>query len=169
MSKAFTREDDAGGDAPLPKPVSLLPTGAKNYLTATGAEHLRTELARLVQQERPLLIARPDDTDAKRELHALDQRILHLQESLRTAEVVTPPPPPHDIVRFGASVTVREGDGTVSIYRIVGIDEADFDRGWVSWLSPVARALLNARLGQRVSFQTPRGRSELEVMAIAFA
>jgi len=168
MSKAFTKEDDVG-DAPiLPRPVSLLPPGAKNYLTAGGAAQLRTELTRLLEVERPPLVARPDDTDAKRELQALDQRIQYLQASLRTAEIVTPPAPPHDIVRFGATVTVRDRAGAESLYRIVGVDETDFDRGWVSWLSPIARALLNAPLSGHVSFKTPRGISDLEITAIRY-
>ena len=69
---------------------------------------------------------------------------------------------------FGATVTVRENNGTESVYRIVGVDEADFDRGWISWLSPIARALVNAKVGQRVSFKTPRGFSDLEIVKVSY-
>lgn len=168
MSKAFTHDDDAGDEPVLPQPVSLLPPGARNFVTARGMEQLSGELARLLQTVRPPLAGRPDDPDAKRELQALDHRIFYLQASQRNAEVVSPPPPPHDTVLFGATVTVREGNGTDSVYRIVGVDEADFDRGWVSWLSPIARALINSRVGQRVSFKTPRGISELEIKGVAY-
>lgn len=168
MSKAFTKEDDLDDASPPPRPVAILPPGARNYLTAAGAQQLKAELARLLDIERPPLVARFDDSDAKRELQALDRRIQHLQSSLRTADIVTPPAPPHDIVRFGATVTVRDRAGVESVYRIVGVDETDFDRGWVSWLSPLARALLNAPLGQRIVFQTPRGASELEIIAITY-
>ncbi|MBP6506651.1 MAG: GreA/GreB family elongation factor [Opitutaceae bacterium] len=168
MSKAFTKEDDTGDEPVLPRPVSLLPPGAKNYLTAGGAQQLRSELTRLMEDVRPPLLARPDDKEAKRELQILDQRLLYLQESLRTAEIIPPAPPPHQVVRFGATVTVREPGGAQSVYRIVGVDETDFERGWVSWLSPLARALLNAQLGQRVSFKTPRGLSELEIIGIGY-
>lgn len=168
MSKAFTREDDLDDASPPPRPVAILPPGARNYLTAAGALRLQADLTQLLETERPPLLARPEDTDAKRALQALDRRIQHLQASLRSAEVVTPPAPPHEIVRFGATVTVRDQAGESATYRIVGVDETDFDRGWVSWLSPIARALLNARLGQRVSFPTPRGRTELEIIAIAY-
>ena len=82
---------------------------------------------------------------------------------------MTPPPaPPWDQVRFGTTVTVRKPSGDETRYRIVGVDEMDVDRDWVSWLSPIARALLNARLGQRVRFKFPSGEEELEITAIAY-
>jgi len=168
VSKAFTNEDDTGDEPVLVKPVSLLPPGAKNLVTPSGAAQLRGELQRLIQVERPPLAGRNDDPDAKRELLALDQRIFYLQASLASAEVVNPPPPPHDTVLLGATVTVREGNGETSVYRIVGVDEADFDRGWISWVSPIARALLNARVGQRVAFKTPRGINELEIVGVKY-
>ena len=98
----------------------------------------------------------------------LDQRISYLQASLQTAVVVAPPILPQARVRFGASVTVRDGSGGVSRYRIVGVDETDIDRGWVSWLSPIAKALLNARLGERVRFELPSGQEELEILNISY-
>lgn len=168
MSKAFTNEDDSGELPILPRPTALLPPGAKNLLTKSGAQELQAELVRLLNDKRPPLVAQPDDPDSKRELLMLDQRVFYLQESLRTAEIVEPPPPPYDTVRFGASVTVQAPGGAESKYRIVGVDEADFDRGWVSWVSPVARALLNARVGQSVAFQTPRGLSELKITALTY-
>ena len=72
------------------------------------------------------------------------------------------------MVRFGASVTVREADGSESRYRIVGADEVNLDRDWVSWMTPIARALLNARLGEKVRFRFPSGEKELEVVAINY-
>ena len=168
MSKAFTKEDDADDTPLVPHPVSLLPPGAKNYLTDQGARRLRNELERLLNLERPPLVARSDDRESKRELQAIDQRIQYLQESLRTAEIVAAPPLPHDVVRFGASVTVRDRAGEESHYRIVGVDETESDRCWVSWRSPLARALLNASLGQKVVFKTPKGLSELEILHIAY-
>jgi len=82
--------------------------------------------------------------------------------------VVQPLPPPHEQIRFGATVTVRECSGAESRYRIVGVDETDIDRGWVSWLSPIAKALLNARVGQRVRFKFPSGEEELEIVSIDY-
>src|SRR5436190_3981213 len=109
MSKAFTRESDDAPDLPvLPRPTPALPPGAKNYLTAGGARRLREELNRLLQEERPRLASTADDTEARRSLQMLDQRIYRLQQSLHSAIVVPPPAEPNDTVRFGATVTVRE-------------------------------------------------------------
>jgi transcription elongation factor GreB len=170
VSKAFTREsDDAPDDVPLPSRQSAtLPPGAKNYVTPTGAKRLREELDRLVQVERPALSASSEEPERRRQIQILDQRISRLEQSLQSATLVQPPPVPWDQVRFGATVTVRETNGVESRYRIVGTDEADVDRDWVSWCSPLARALVNARLGQRVRFRVPAGEQELEIVAITY-
>lgn len=167
MSKAFTREDDTEDEPVLPAPVSLLPPGTKNLLTPGGAERLRAELARL-GEERPHLVAKAvDDREVKHELALLDQRIRLVQASLASAEIVPPPGPGTATVQFGATVTVRDGRGAESVYRIVGVDEADFARNEVSWLSPIAKALMHAKLGQRVPFKFPKGATELEVVRIS--
>ncbi|MEP6974206.1 MAG: GreA/GreB family elongation factor [Spartobacteria bacterium] len=169
MSKAFTREENDGPDIPdLPPLASTLPEGARNYITAAGAERLREELGELVNDRRPPLVAATNDPDAKRQIAALDQRIFQLEQSLQTAEVVSPPEGELDTVRFGATVTVHEPSGEESTYRIVGVDETDFDRGWVSMQSPIARALLNARLGERVRFRSPAGETVLEIVAVEY-
>jgi transcription elongation factor GreB len=169
MSKAFTRESDDQPDVPVvAHQRSPLPPGAKNYLTPDGARRLRDELDRLVQVERPRQVASPGNPEAKRQLQLLDQRIHYLQRSLQSAAVVAPPIVPEAGVRFGASVTVRDRSGSESRYRIVGVDETDIDRGWVSWISPIAKALLNARLGERVRFELPSGQEELEILSITY-
>lgn len=169
MSKAFVRESDFDPSAGPPPIAAVLPPGSPNLLTPTGAQRLRNELARLVDVERPPLAAAPDDRESRQALQVLDQRIRHLRDSLRTAEIVSPPASPDEgIVRFGANVRVREPDGSETNYRIVGVDEADADAGCVSWLSPVGRALLNARIGSRVAFRTPAGLRELEVLQIEY-
>ena len=167
MSKAFTRESDDAPDLPPAPRRSSLPPGAKNYLTPEGARQLRAELERLTQIERPRLAGDTGDAEAKRRVQGLDQRILDLQQSLQSAVVVPPPAATEERVRFGATVTVRDRAGETR-YRIVGVDEADLDRGWVSWLSPIAKALLNARPGQRVKFKFPSGEEELEIVRIAY-
>lgn len=169
MSRAFVRESDFPQMPELPPQVSPLPPGAKNYLTAAGAQRLRDELSGLMDLARPRLAAAPaDDTDAKRELQVLDQRIRYLQQSVRTAEIVPPRAEHRDVVHFGATVTVKEHNGAETRYRIVGVDETDPDRGDVSWLSPIARALLNHRIGERIVFEAPRGTKEFDIAAITY-
>jgi transcription elongation factor GreB len=169
MSKAFTREDDSAPELPdLPPLTSALAPGAKNYITSAGAQKLRDELQRLVETTRPALADSQDDPDAKRQLARLDQRIIHLQESLQLAEIVSAPSGPADVVRFGAIVTVRESDGTETTYRIVGMDETDMDRNWVSWMSPIAKALLNGKRGERIRFKFPSGEETLEIINIKY-
>lgn len=170
MSKAFTRESDVEADLALPRPAASFPPGAKNYLTPSGERKLRDELLRLVQTERPALAARAaeEDPDFKRQLRALDQRISQIEQSLQSAMVVPPPSDAGDVVKFGATVTVRERNGETSKYRIVGVDETDVARGWVSWVSPIARALLNARVGGSVRLELPVGVEELEILDVSY-
>lgn len=168
MSKAFTKEDDSEEPA-LPRLESPLQAGARNYLTGDGARRLRNELSQLLEKQRPsLLAAAQTDAQAKAELNALDNRVAYLHESLRTAEVVPPPSQPSDVVRFGATVTVKDASGKITRYRLVGVDETDLDQNWVSWQSPIARALLNTKLGQRVPFKFPTGKTELEILKIEY-
>ena len=169
MSKAFTREDDTAPELPdLPPPAPTLAPGARNYITPAGAQNLRDELQRLVEVTRPELAEASDDPDAKRQLARLDQRIMQLEASLQSAEIVASPSGPTDVVRFGATVTVRESDGTETSYRIVGVDETDTDRNWVSWMSPIAKALMNAKRGEHIRFKFPSGEATLEIIDIRY-
>jgi len=167
MSKAFTREDDSEELPPPPRRSSPLPPGAKNYLTAGGAHRLRGELEHCIER-RARVASVGDSADAKLELQKIDQHIAALQTVLDSAVVTSPPEKPWDEVRFGASVKVRDTAGDESTYRIVGVDETDIDRDWVSWVSPIARALLNAKVGQRVRFRVPAGERELEILSITY-
>jgi transcription elongation factor GreB len=155
MSKAFTKEDGKDPDDGLSfVPPPPLPPGAKNYMTAAGAERVRAELERLTQTVRPACLAEANsDSEARRRLQKLDARIRYLDDSLRSAVVVDTATLETDRVRFGCSVTVRDGGGEESIYRIVGVDETDVERGWVSWISPIARALMQAKPGDKVKFR----------------
>ena len=169
MSKAFTKEDDVGDLPALPRLISPLTPGTRNYLTADGSRRLRHELTELQETKRPPLVPIAQrDGDALAELLLVDQRIAYLQQSLQTAEVVSPPPEGSDRVRFGATVKVRGQQGVETDYRIVGVDETNLDRNWVSWQSPIARALLNATLRQRVPFKFPSGQTELEIVRISY-
>jgi transcription elongation factor GreB len=172
MSKAFTRESD---DEPeprmpwnVPRPSSALPVGTRNFMTPRGAARLRAELACLVEVERPVELARAAQSGNKRPLQILSERIAQIEESLQSAEVIAPPDQPLDEVSFGAAVTVRNRDGETMRYRIVGADEAEPDEGDLSWVSPLARGLLNARTGERVRVKIPAGEIELEILAVSY-
>jgi transcription elongation factor GreB len=169
MSKAFTRESDDAPEAPIrssnPTP---LPLGFKNYLTPQGARELRQTLEQLSEQERPRLAELIEDPEAKRQLRLLNVRIAQLENSLRTAVVVPRPNSEDGEVHFGATVTVRQEDGEIMQYRIVGIDEAKLECNWISWTSPVSKALLNSRIGAKVRCQTPSGDEELEILEIRY-
>jgi transcription elongation factor GreB len=168
MSRAFVRESDDRPELPIARQASPLPAGSKNYLTSGGAARLREELRKLVESDRPSLVSQADDPDAKRQLLVLDQRIQQLEETVQSAEVVSPQDGPTDVVRFGATVTIRRSDQETDTYRIVGVDEIDLHRSWVSWASPIARAVLNARVGGRVRFKFPSGEEELEIVKIEY-
>ena len=149
MSKAFTKEDD-DKEEPPPRPLpSVLPPGAKNYLTPDGAQRLRAELDARVQAGRH------------------DERIQELTRILDSAVILGPPSEDLNIVRFGATVGVRSlSGGETARYRIVGVDETDVARGHISWVSPVAKALLSATVGDRVRVTLPSGQRELEVLDV---
>ena len=150
MSKAFTREDD---DAPEPPPrlrrVSSLPFGTKNYITADGVALLHDELARLVEVERPSIVVVPGHPAGKERRSAVEARIVAIQQVLGSAVVVEPPAPPWDEVRFSATVGTRDRRGETATYRIVGVDETDLEQDQVSWISPLAKALLNGRMERK--------------------
>jgi transcription elongation factor GreB len=169
MSKAFTREsDDAPAPPSRPALVSPLPPGAKNYLTAEGARRLQAELEQLETSALPPTATLKDDSTTLHATQQLRQRRQYLQQSLATAVIVAPPTQPWEQVRFGATVATRNQTGEPTTYRIVGVDETDADRNWVSWLSPIACALLNARLGQTVRFKLPTGEAALEILQITY-
>jgi transcription elongation factor GreB len=157
MSKAFTREDDDAPERPLLATASVLPPGTRNLLTPAGATRLRRELDQLTA-ERDAAVRSP----------AQEQRITVLRASLAGAEIVPPPAPPWEQVRFGATVTVRNSAGAEDRYRIVGVAESDPANDAVSWISPIARALLNRRVGERVPFRFPSGADTLEILALTY-
>lgn len=166
MSRAFTKEDDAGA-ALLVVPRAPLPSGAPNYVTLRGLRRLQAEQAAL-ERERSALEA-ADPTDRVPRLNALKERALELQARLASAELVDPRSQPRDRVRFGAQVRVRHETGEESRYRIVGVDEADAALGLLAFTAPLARALLGKSVGEVVPVQTPRSSDELTVLEIGYA
>lgn len=181
MSKAFTKEDSGGDDDDGAEAEVALPKGSKNYITPAGADRMKEELHKLLHQDRPELVKtvawaasngdRSENGDyiyGKRKLREIDRRIRFLTKRLESAEVVDPTTQKTDRVRFGARVKVSDEDGRERSYRIVGIDETNPAQGEVSWISPVAKALLNSKVGDTVMLRTPKGEEELEILSIAY-
>ncbi len=179
MSKAFTREGDAPDEEIEVEPQ--VPQGSKNYITPAGYARLRSELRVLDEVERPELVKtvawaasngdRSDNADylyGKKRLREIERRIRFLVKRLEIAEVVDPRDQEQDSVFFGATVTYRDGDGGEHTVSIVGTDEVDPAHGRVSWVSPIARALLKAREGDAVTLRTPAGDEPLEVLQIRY-
>jgi transcription elongation factor GreB len=167
-------DDDEAGAA--------LPAGTANYMTPAGHRALEEELRRLARVERPRVVEvvawaagngdRSENGDylyGKKRLREIDRRIRFLRKRLESAQVVDPAQQKaRDRVFFGARVTYAAEDGAETTVTIVGVDEADLAQGRISWLSPVARALLRTRAGDSVAVRTPAGTETLEVLAIAY-
>ncbi len=185
MNKAFTRETDDAEDDDAPEGASILPAGTRNYMTPGGFARLKEELDRLVGVERPELVAtiswaagngdRSENGDyiyGKKRLREVDRRIRFLVRRLDRAEVVDPLTraggEDDDRVYFGATVEVINAKGEARTVSIVGVDEIDTARGYVSWVSPMARALIKAREGDSVTLQTPGGVEELEIASVRY-
>jgi transcription elongation factor GreB len=182
MSKAFTRESEGDDDedgAGLPP----LPAGGKNYITPQGYARLRAELLSLIDEDRPKVVEvvhwaasngdRSENGDyiyGKKRLREIDRRIRFLTKRLEIAEVTDPSlHHGHDQVFFGATVSYAEEDtGAERTVTILGIDEADSAQGQVSWISPIARALLKAREGDVVKLVTPAGAKEVEILKVTY-
>ncbi len=158
-----------------------LPKGTKNYITPAGFKRLKAELKKLLYEDRPALVKtvawaasngdRSENGDyiyGKRRLREIDRRIRFLTKRIEAAEDVDTSAPTSDRVLFGATVVVAGEDGGETTYRIVGIDESDPAKKHVSWISPIARVLLNAREGDVVTFRSPKGEEELEILEIRY-
>jgi transcription elongation factor GreB len=181
MNKAFTRENDDADDDDVPDTTPPLPTG-KNYITQSGYDRLRNELMSLIDEERPRIVEivhwaasngdRSENGDylyGKKRLREIDRRIRFLTKRLEIAEVVTPSiHHGRDQVFFGATVTYADQRGAETTVTILGVDEADTAAQQISWVSPVARALLKSRVGDVVRLQLPSGWDELEVVEVSY-
>ena len=172
MSKAFTREGDDVPEPPVASRLpSLLPEGATNYMTPDGAQALRDELAALVAGAKEKADAAQDPATSRALAQEREQRIRAIQQSLRSAVIVDRlgDGTDDDRVRLGAVVTVRRPNGEEAHLRVVGVDQADADRGWVSFLSPLGRALLEASVGDTVQVTLPSGVQQLEILGAEWA
>jgi transcription elongation factor GreB len=182
MSKAFTRENENPDDGDDVEESNPIPAGAKNYMTPGGWQRMRDEVRWLVNEERPQVTNivswaarngdRSENADyqyGKKRLREIDRRIRHLTKRLEEAEVVDPGTREDtDQVFFGATVAYTTSKGEEHTVRIVGVDETDMHNGRISWISPVARALIKAREGDTVTLNTPGGVEELQITEVRY-
>ncbi|MCB0416756.1 MAG: transcription elongation factor GreB [Bdellovibrionales bacterium] len=182
MSKAFTKENSEQESEEPENTASPLPKGAPNYITPGGLRALEKELDELTRIERPKVVEtvawaaslgdRSENADyiyGKKRLKEIDRRIRFLSKKLDNAELVDPEKrTPVDQVFFGATVLVQDEEEVQRTYKIVGIDETDASRGKVSWISPIGKALLKARVGDAVTVRTPGGEVDLEILKVEY-
>jgi transcription elongation factor GreB len=180
MSKAFTKESESDVDDDIGLPP--LPIGGKNYITPAGYAHLRAELLGLIDVERPKIVEvvhwaasngdRSENGDyiyGKKRLREIDRRIRFLTKRLESAEITDPSvhAGSHQIF-FGATVTYEEESGLQRTVTILGIDEADNLKQQVSWVSPIARTLLRAQVGDVVRLTSPSGSQDIEITEVNY-
>lgn len=159
MSKAFTKEDEA--EAPLAVPRrAALPAGVLNYVTAAGLEALRHEHAVLAAE-------RAAAGNEAATLARVQAQLVELEARISSATVVTPAAASQ--VRFGTFVVVQNQHGARREYQVVGVDEADAQAGRLSFLSPLARALMGHSAGEIVTFTTPHGEEDMEIISVALS
>ena len=166
MSRGFVKEDDlehAGTDLPE-RPVSQHP----NYVTPLGLQLLQQATERL-EQERSELFPRKEDPIANQRLAVVERDLRYFERRFEQAMVVNPAEQPADTVLFGATVTVEDEEGETRTFTIVGEDEADIAASKVSWVSPLARALLGHKLGDSVTWVRPAGNQLLEILDINYS
>jgi len=187
MNKHFTNEPDEEDDEhqPVAEPEQPQPPVAKNYITPSGLRRLRDELKFLLVRERPAVTAvvswaagngdRSENADyqyGKRRLKQIDRRIHFLTKRIDAAEVVDPEAPrtgrAATHVFFGATVRYANAAGTERVVSIVGVDEVDLDRNQISWISPLARALMKSGPGDRVVLHAPGSTEHLEILDVTY-
>lgn len=181
MNKAFVKESEQDDDEDLPQ-AQALPAGTRNYITPAGYERLRDELVQLMNVERPAVVQvvswaasngdRSENGDylyGKKRLREIDRRMRFLTKRLDIAEIVDPAAQPNrDQVFFGATVVYSDKAGEAFTVTIVGVDEAEPLAGKISWISPVARALIKAREGDTIVLRTPGGIEELDILEVRY-
>ena len=182
MSKAFTKESDGGDDGDEPEEPDALPAHSKNYMTPTGFATLQEELRKLMREERPKVVEvvswaagngdRSENGDyiyGKKRLREIDRRARYLTKRIESATVVDPAQQQGlSQVFFGATVTYVKEDDSEHTVTLVGVDEADLAKGKISWISPVAKALMKTREGDAVELRTPAGTETIEVVSIRY-
>jgi transcription elongation factor GreB len=169
VSKAFTREsDDEFGAEEIPSFRPQLPPGTSNYITRAGADTLNQRLKDLLERKQALTNGSNEaGTASEADRWKIESAIRKLTQILDSV-IVAAVPADQEKAAFGATVTVRHGNGKERAYHIVGVDEADPENGSISWISPLARVLLSRKAGDIVRFQSPAGVEELAIVKVRY-
>jgi transcription elongation factor GreB len=182
MNKAFVKESTDENDDDLDAAQPDVPAGTKNYMTPAGYRRMRNELLHLIDEARPEVVKlvswaasngdRSENGDyiyGKRRLREIDRRIRFLTKRIDLAEIVNSSRQENtDQVFFGATVEYATEDGETHAVKIVGVDEVNLDEGHVSWISPIARALLKSKIGDQVTLHTPAGPQAIDVLDVSY-
>ncbi|MBU6467773.1 MAG: transcription elongation factor GreB [Betaproteobacteria bacterium] len=180
MNKAFTKDTDQDEDEEINP--SIPPIKGPNYITPEGFERLKNEMEWLIREERPKVVEtvawaasngdRSENGDyiyGKRRLREIDRRLRFLTKRLEIAQVVDPlQQKGNDQIFFGAYVLISDNEGKEQRFQIVGIDETNPSEGKISWISPIAKALLKAREGDHVTFMSPAGKREIDILEVSY-
>ncbi|GAB3815533.1 GreA/GreB family elongation factor [Pontibacter rugosus] len=171
MSRAFVKEDDSG-DPPIIPPRAALPPGATNYVTPLGLEQLREEFSDLEAERAAVEANHEDEANRTRQLTILNGRLSALSSRLASARVIDLKSQPVNEVRFGATVMLHTLGGskkTVRKFQIVGVDEASIESGKISYMAPIAHAVIGAKTGEIVKLKMGRIEEDVEVVSITYA
>jgi transcription elongation factor GreB len=168
VSKAFTRESDDAGGEEIPFCRPQLPAGRRNYITRDGAQRLKQRLNELLEKKQALTASGGEAAIApdasQRQIESAVRNLQQILDSVVVAEI----PADQEKIAFGAVVMIRYANGQDEAFQIVGVDEADPGRGSISWLSPLARALLSRKAGDKVRFRSPAGEEQLTILTVRY-
>jgi transcription elongation factor GreB len=166
MSRGFVKEDDQE-EVPIVPQRAYLPEGVTNFVTRAGMDQLLAEKQALIEERENLNIA--SENEKRIALNFINAKLQLLGNRIAEARVIDPKDQPQDEVTFGAMVTLKTGAaGNTQTFQIVGVDEANIARGKISFISPLAKALINKKTGDRITIKRDREDIVYEIMAISY-
>jgi transcription elongation factor GreB len=166
MSRGFVKEDDQE-EVPIVPQRAYLPDGVTNFVTRTGMEQLLAEKQILIYEKANLIGT--NENEKRISLNYINAKLQLLNNRIAEVKVIDLKEQPQNEIRFGASVTLKnEGSGKIQIFQIVGVDEAEIAKGKISFISPLAKALINKKAGDKITFKRDRGEAVFEIVDISY-
>ncbi|MBO6081050.1 MAG: GreA/GreB family elongation factor [Bacteroidales bacterium] len=164
MSRGFVKEGDQE-EVPMLTPRAFLPAGVENFVTSTGMEELKAEREEILRERKQY--EGVDNNDARVNNNYLTGKLRLLEERIHSARVLDYDPQRQNDVAFGATIKFKNlKNNQIAQYQIVGVDEANIMKGKISFLSPLSKVLKNKKAGETVSFNTPQGEMQMEILEI---